>query len=103
MACQVLRGQAMFKNLNKMQNGSLWECIVGGRWVDNNTYQSKPGPAKGEIVTECGRIAEEFLVFEEYPPIENGEAEGYHIDFFRKLQDPLEVNLEQLISEPITV
>lgn len=87
-----------------MQNGSLWICIQDGQWFDTKTDENSTGPAKGEILTECGLIVGEFLVFEEYPGLDsNGEPYGFHVDFFRKLQDPVEVNIESLVSELQTV
>ena len=86
-----------------MQNGTLWICTNGIGWVDMDTWEDRDGPKKGEIVTECGRISGDYLVLEEYPGIdENGEPHGWHIDQFQKLQDPMKVNLGELISEKQT-
>ena len=86
-----------------MQNETLWICTNGMGWIDLGTGKDSYGPKKDEIVTECGRVDANFLVFEEYPGAdENGEPHGWDIKHFQKLQDPLKVNLEEIISEPQT-
>lgn len=87
-----------------MQNGSLWICTNEIGWINLETGKDTYGPRKDEIVTECGRIDGDFLVFEEYPGVDElGEPHGWDIKHFQKLQDPMEVNIKALISEPQTV
>ena len=84
-----------------MQKGSLVECTTGGDWI-SKTDRKHPGPIYKEIVT-CtgyGEEGEDYLMFEEYPGIdEDGEQYSYHRMYFREIQPPMEINIENLILE----
>jgi len=88
-----------------MQPGSLCICIVDGDWISKFGTRH-PGPLFNEnvVVDRFSEEGEDYLVFAEYPgKDEHGEAFSFNRMYFREIQPPMTLQIEELISETQTV
>lgn len=89
-----------------MQPGSLLECIKIGHWQNHAGYH-KDGPKNGDMVICSGqsKIDSEFIYLLEYPECNCGcgRKAVFHKKNFREIQPPMDIKIEDIISEPVNV
>lgn len=86
-----------------MATGTLYICIDGGNWCCKNTKIVVPGPDTSEIIELEGHLPDGALMFYEYQGYTpDGRRLSYAPGYFRELQPPMTIKLEELISEPQT-
>jgi hypothetical protein len=83
-----------------MKVGSLVICEAPyNKWIVLDSGQSTIGPSHGEITTISG-FQDEFLEFMEYPQLgADGLRDAYHRKWFREVQPPMNIDIENLIHE----
>ena len=85
-----------------MKVGSLVICEAPfNRWVALDSGQSTIGPSRGEITTISG-FQDEYLEFIEYSQLgTDGVRDAYHRHWFREVQPPMNIDVENLMQETV--
>jgi hypothetical protein len=87
-----------------MRIGSLVICISGGVWYDVRTGNIIPGPRLNEICTVSAFPKPGYINLEEYPDLdEEGHPVNYHMQEFREIQPPMNIDIDSIIEEKITI
>lgn len=86
-----------------MQRGSLLECIANSEWTSTINNQVYPGPKRKEIVTHDGGDAAHpgWIKLLEYDDVTDLGRLYYPEIFFREILPPMDLNIENIISESI--
>lgn len=93
-----------------MKVGSLVECIKDFSIFRQNRKFEKyeTFPIKGNIYTVRGIPNDRVILLEEIinpiKPYNDGNKEcAFDMEGFREIQPPMEINIEELMSEPLSV
>ncbi|KAA2242840.1 hypothetical protein F0L74_09945 [Chitinophaga agrisoli] len=88
-----------------MQKGSIVICLMDGTWEYVETKETSTGPRYGDQTVVSGFQGDGlYLEFEEYPALcSDGLPNSWDRTYFREVQPPMTVQIEDIISEPQTV
>lgn len=85
-----------------MKQGSIVECQAGGVWWNTKTMMCEPGPALKEISVVDGFFNDNYIYLQEYNYLSSdGTRLSYNKEYFREIQPPMVINIEQYISETV--
>lgn len=91
-----------------MKTGSLLETVQdAGGWICAKSNKNVSGPSKGDYVIHDGVCPddESCILLVEYPHICECGCGGrgtYPEYYFREVQPPMDIKIEDIISEPVT-
>jgi hypothetical protein len=87
-----------------MKIGSLVICINELGWISLQTGESQRGPLFNRIYTVSGFPISGYITLEEFPDMcEDGTSQNWQIEQFVEIQPPMDIEIDELIKEPLEV